>query len=646
MDPKIVLTLPPFVPELCNVIYPSLPLLAAVIRQDGFDVEQRDLNREFLNYIFEIPRLEALFKDAAKVVAEYHRETLLPAEQFPAYRENFLASLAIRFAINNQPRMRLGGSISLRLDNDRDLLPFLQPLFDLLRQTPALMEDYLNGASQDILSLKPGLVGISVPMGPQLEPARIFASQLKKASPGTQVVLGGPCISLLSSEELVRTLKETGADALIPFEGEDSLRALCAQKDFDKIPNLAFLKDDQLVLTEVGEPPKMSELPVPEYDKKQVEFLQGAPLSVLQSRGCYWNRCAYCDYINLYGDHKYRHTPPEQLAEQIDILSKKFSYQNFQLVTESLPAGYARRFAKALKSRELEISWSTYMRVDHHLDKSLAKSLGESGLELVTVGVESFCDRVLKVMDKGYTGEQAIEFLKSFRGSSVRVWANMIPDLPSSTREEALYSLEIIKGFLDDLEGISVFPFSLTRSSDVGANPEKYGLTVIEEERASYKQFSQNDLAFLDQGMSSLQKQEVLTRYQNVSLSVSAQLQKEVIEQKITELDNQLLLFKGDDLMVSEARFSLNPMAETSIDGFTRTDNLILYAAPAGRLLEMKESMIPVFMLMSSNPTFQLQEFQEFGEFATGLEPSAAKVVVTRFIEKLFRYGLIELLGH
>ena len=46
------------------------------------------------------------------------------------------------------------------------------------------------------------LVGISVPMGPQLVPSLLLASHLKAARPQVKVVLGGPTLSLMDTTEI------------------------------------------------------------------------------------------------------------------------------------------------------------------------------------------------------------------------------------------------------------------------------------------------------------------------------------------------------------------------------------------------------------------------------------------------------------
>ncbi len=60
----------------------------------------------------------------------------------------------------------------------------------------------------------------------------------------------------------------------------------------------------------------------------------------------------------------------------------------------------------------------------------------------------------------------------------MRLKINLIPDLPSTTYEEAVASLAEIRALSDCLQEVSVFPFEPTRSSNVGRHPERFGLVT------------------------------------------------------------------------------------------------------------------------------------------------------------------------
>ncbi|WP_455355537.1 radical SAM protein [Streptomyces sp. SYSU K217416] len=183
-------------------------------------------------------------------------------------------------------------------------------------------------------------------------------------------------------------------------------------------------------------------------------------------------------------------------------------------MTESIPPAFARRMCKLLVERGLDITWSSFVMVDRRFDRELLELMAASGCEYLVVGMETTITRVLKLVHKSADREENLRFLNEAHEAGVRLIVNLIPDLPSTTYDEALQALRDVEALEHCLQAVSVFPFEATRSSRVGRAPEDFGLVVTEPEEGAWQsQFALNHLPNTDPAMTPAQRDEVHRRY-------------------------------------------------------------------------------------------------------------------------------------
>ena len=136
------------------------------------------------------------------------------------------------------------------------------------------------------------IVGISVPMGPQLLPALRLAPLINRASDPARrrVVLGGPTLSLLGDAELERLfVGNPTVDCVVRYDGELSLLALIAQTQRgewapENVSGTVSYRGGQLLAPSPSPGPKLNSLPTPAYTPASIELAPDAWLGVLQAR--------------------------------------------------------------------------------------------------------------------------------------------------------------------------------------------------------------------------------------------------------------------------------------------------------------------------------------------------------------------------
>jgi hypothetical protein len=261
--------------------------------------------------------------------------------------------------------------------------------------------------------------------------------------------------------------------------------------------------------------PHVNQLPYPLYAHELLDRLVTPTLAITQARGCYWGKCEYCDFVELFdGSPPFRGRHPDGFVDELEHHITEYGADRFTFVTESIPPAFARRMCKLILARGLKIRWTSFAMVDRRFDRSLLELMGQSGCEFLVIGMETTVTRVLKLVNKSADREENLRFLKDAKAAGVKLRVNLIPDLPSTTYAEALESLEDIRALADCVTSLAVFPFEPTRSSDVGRNPGKFGLLPLADgDDTGIFSYALNHLQSVDPAMTAEERADVHRRY-------------------------------------------------------------------------------------------------------------------------------------
>ncbi|WP_031076068.1 B12-binding domain-containing radical SAM protein [Streptomyces sp. NRRL S-118] len=519
----IGLVFPPLVESNFGSFYPSTAVLAGFLQDRGLEVWQHDLNEDFAEFLLAPAELAPL------------AEGRVPG----AARDSYTASAA-RWALR-EPELLVGPDGRHLFGAGRHTGRIVEALAVPFRIDPdevtlrrGAVESAGDGifgrfyerwaAGQDGPPVPDGttLVGISVPMGPQLVPSLLLALRLKAVRPAVRVVLGGPALSLMLVPELERLLADfPEVDAVVRFDGEFPLLSLARQAEAgtwepERVPGVSCLLADGTPHTKDPAPgPNLNSLPRPVFPAEAMARLSDPVLGVTQARGCYWGKCDYCDFVELYdGSPPFRGRHPDAFVDELEHLVKEHGTRRFSFVTESIPPAFARRMSKLLIERQLDITWSSFVMVDRRFDRELLGLMAASGCEFLVVGMETTITRVLKLVHKSADREENLRFLREAHAAGVKLVVNLIPDLPSTTYEEALQALADVEGLAHCMQSVSVFPFEATRSSRVGRDPEAFGLVVTAPQEGNWQsQYALNHLPNTDPAMTPEQRADIHRRY-------------------------------------------------------------------------------------------------------------------------------------
>lgn len=276
---------------------------------------------------------------------------------------------------------------------------------------------------------------------------------IRRLSPRSRIVLGGPHPSVLPEE----ALRESGADFVIRGEGELALTALAEALDdggdLNAVPSLTWLTPDGPRSTPPPEQPAApDDLPWPAYDlldldtyfrRRFSEFVRPGtrPMPIFTSRGCPY-QCTFCH--ELFGK-RFRARSPESVVGEIRMLHDRWGVDEFLIYDDifNLDLDRAKEIFRRTIQADLKAGFSfpNGMRAER-MDAELMELMARAGVHTVTVAVESASERMQRVIKKRLKLPKVPEFLHLAKQHGIRTQAFFIIGFPEETRAEVEHTID------------------------------------------------------------------------------------------------------------------------------------------------------------------------------------------------------------
>ena len=182
----------------------------------------------------------------------------------------------------------------------------------------------------------------------------------------------------------------------------------------------------------------LNDLPLPHYGLLPLEhyrmpLMKGPFCFIVTSRGCPAG-CKYCIKHVSY-QWSVRLMSPERVVEEIKILYDKgirniHMYADLFTVNREQVMGICQLILK----EKLKIRWTCNSRVDF-VDEEMLKLMGQAGCWLISWGIESANEQILRKAAKGANPKKARQALTWARQAGIKNWGYFIIGLPGETVE-------------------------------------------------------------------------------------------------------------------------------------------------------------------------------------------------------------------
>jgi radical SAM superfamily enzyme YgiQ (UPF0313 family) len=496
MDKEILLLFPPFTSR--KNPYLSLPVLSRYLKDRNVPVSVEDIGIKFWNRFMDTSKLkEAKFYIESNFLKLNEKKKLNFMEIVEYVRLSKLLNTYPYFS-------QLPDTLLLNI--------LMSPYFpDIYLEVPInrLFSPFDEFSSIDIVnSLKynffyshiieeivkkiffkrnPLLVAISLIFQNQVLPAFYIASLIKKYSPQTYVAIGGPFVSLHFNEIENKDLFNI-VDSFILDEGELPLEKLYyeLQKDnpiLSEIPNLVWCDGKKIIKNKTAPPLTLDKLTCPDYGVMPLDEYQEDREKMIYSfrlsRGCYWQQCSFCR-TDIFFCKNYAQPEYKSVFEALLEAYEKYRAKRFLFSDESAHPNLLEYISKKILEHKLDISWFTHSRFHESLNREKFELFKKANCSYISLGLESYNDRILKLMKKGITVKLINKVINENNGLlPLKVY--MIVGFPTETEEEALNGFSKINGFYKNKKIIShIYSFfQLNYGSDMWHNYKNYGIRKI-----------------------------------------------------------------------------------------------------------------------------------------------------------------------
>jgi radical SAM superfamily enzyme YgiQ (UPF0313 family) len=319
-----------------------------------------------------------------------------------------------------------------------------------------------------LISKQPLIVGFSLIFQYFLPQYRRLAGFLREVGIRSHFTIGGHYPSLCH-DEILRGFPEL--DSVVRYEGEETLTELvdhlAAGEDWRTTPGLAYLSQDQVVVTE----PRalvhdLDELPFP-YRSTKVERIGGFPtLPLLASRGCA-RRCSFCSIHTFYRTAPgkvVRVRKPAKVIEEMLELQRDQGVRVFLFQDDDFPlwGNAGRRWAEELTGRLHDSGlartavWKISCRGEY-VEPELFSRLRDAGLFLVYMGIESGVEQGLKILHKEMTVEENFAAVRTLKQIGILFSYGFMLFDPSSTFASVRENLGFLRQIVGDGSAAATF---------------------------------------------------------------------------------------------------------------------------------------------------------------------------------------------
>jgi Radical SAM superfamily len=461
-----------------NVPNINLGIMKAYLEEKGKNVKTFHFHLEFLPYIEGLPVRfkENLLKLTEQFGVEYMGldyifASLFFEDLYSKSRERFIERL---------------NALGLSLSDFEELRGIAQSFIDscLLKLSPYLKDTRLIGFSCSHYQLSGSL---------------LLCSRIKNACPDILTIFGGKDCTGAFADDFMRAVE------FIDFTGtsecEVTVESLLdhinnPDKDFF---NVVYRDKDGGIKRSPARPNiSINSLPFPRYDFDTLPIRKSDIILPIEfGRGCPWKRCSFCpdESYNILCQAK----SPERVTAEIAY---------YQSISEDL-RNYFILDSDALKDRESIIKISRNLEGRNlnfiyaefraeKMDRDVLHAILHFGTwaSHFQIGIETFSDRMLQLMNKGVTVLKNVEVLKSAAELGVPVQFNLFTCFPGMTEDDLKENVRVMDLITHILvkDTIQIFPgeFYLPADSPVFINTEQFGLMKSSESIFSsiFKDFS------------------------------------------------------------------------------------------------------------------------------------------------------------
>lgn len=311
----------------------------------------------------------------------------------------------------------------------------------------------LNLLTNFINEFQPDIAAVTVNTHERFSAIKVI-NYIKKFDPKIATLVGGPHITLLGREFME---KNQSIDYAIIEDGEKTIVNLAdyirRREEINKLPGIYYrdkgliikneLKEIQTDLDRYGHP-DLDIIDMEDYSLTIPVRGRIKALSICTSRGCPY-RCSFCA-ATLINYGRIRYHSAQWIVDEIKRYLNRygneyaiFFYDDHFLLNKKR----VLEFCQLVKNEELKFEWGCYSRVDV-IDDEVLQNIREIGCIMLTFGIETGSDKILKLMNKNITSQKIIKVIRRIKSYGIKTRGSFIWGYPGETYFDIIKTYKMI----------------------------------------------------------------------------------------------------------------------------------------------------------------------------------------------------------
>lgn len=313
-----------------------------------------------------------------------------------------------------------------------------------------------------IIDEKPDVAGITAMTFTLIDVIKT-AGIIKKINRNIKVVLGGPHIHIYPEE----TINIPAIDFLVLDEGEitfkelvEALSANQPAKDLSVIKGIVFKNGEEIINTGYRELiQNLDKLPFPArhllpYQKYFSVLSSASPITTaFSSRGCPY-QCTFCNRPHL--GKIFRARSAKNVVDEMEEC-QKMSIKEILFYDDTFGVDRQRvsDICEEIKKRNLTIFWDIRTRVNT-VDEEILNNLKKAGCQRIHYGVEAGTQKILNILKKGITLEQAENAFKITKKAGIQTLGYFMIGSPTETEKDIMETIKFMKKLDPDFVHVAI----------------------------------------------------------------------------------------------------------------------------------------------------------------------------------------------
>jgi radical SAM PhpK family P-methyltransferase len=333
---------------------------------------------------------------------------------------------------------------------------------------------------QALLAGKPHSVAVTTTYYVDSKPVKEVVEFVRRHSPETRIIVGGPHIYNLScdleQDVLDYVLGAIGADAyVIDSQGERTLSEVVARlrdgRDLGDVPNLIHGAGGRSLRRNRREA-ESNDMDENAVDWSLLDRQLITPVVYMRTaRSCPFS-CTFCNYPTLAGKH---------VLASMEVLQRELSYLHgigarylvFVDDTLNVPLPRFKSLLRLMIDSGWDFRWISFFRCSN-ADEETFDLMQRSGCLGVFLGIESGDDTILGYMNKRAKVERYRWGIEQLKRRNIVTFASIICGFPGETRETAMNSLHFVEESRPTFFNVQLYYHDLR--SPIACRAEQFGI--------------------------------------------------------------------------------------------------------------------------------------------------------------------------